>query len=266
MFWTSSVGAVAIGLTLFVGVKYEIAVLSGVVDSITYPFKKTIQLVGQKTKDVGMYFKNIEELTQLNQELKETNDRLVYENTILGQYKKENDHLKTLLEMEQRYRDYPTMGANIIAKDPSNWYKVFNIDKGKMQKLKTSDVVLGQGGLVGHIVQADLLSSQVLAIIDDRSSVGAQVVRTGDTGILRGDVELGEVGLCKMEIPIDSEVVKGDQIITSHLSSIYPPGIPIGIVEEVLSGKNGLTQYAYVRPYVDFKHIQNVLILSNQEE
>ena len=135
-----------------------------------------------------------------------------------------------------------------------------------MAKVEENDVILADGGLVGHVSQVDPFSSQVLAIIDDRSSVGAQIVRTGDDGILKGDIELSNLGLCKMEIAGDSEVVKGDQVITSYLSDIYPPGIPIGIVEEVVSGKNGLTQYAYVKPFVDFKHLQNVLILQNEQE
>jgi rod shape-determining protein MreC len=65
-----------------------------------------------------------------------------------------------------------------------------------------------------------------------------------------------------MEIDIEAEVVKGDLILTSHLSSIYPPGIPIGVVEDVLTNENGLIQYAYIKPYVDFKHLENVLIIS----
>ena len=79
-------------------------------------------------------------------------------------------------------------------------------------------------------------------------------------------IELAEKGLCRLEIDIESEVVKGDQIITSHLSDIYPPGIPIGTVEEVTTGKNGLTQYAYIKPFVDFKHLENVLVITSDSE
>ncbi|MGL4797857.1 MAG: rod shape-determining protein MreC [Cellulosilyticaceae bacterium] len=262
-----SIGSVlTLSIAIFLGAKYDIAIISGVADVVTYPFKKGINVVGNQMQGVTDYFKKMEQLTRDNERLTLENDRLMYQNTILEQYKGENDQLKGLLDMQQRYKEYPSMGANIIAKDTGNWYKVFNIDKGKIQGASENDVILSGGGLVGHVVQVDPATSQVIAIIDDRSSVGAQVVRTGDIGVLKGDIELTNVGLCKMEIAIDSEVVKGDQIITSHLSDIYPPGIPIGIVEEVTKGKNGLTQYAYVKPFVDFKHLQNVLILNHEQE
>ncbi len=257
--------AVALSLTLFLGIRYEVAIVSAAADAITYPFKKGIHFVQQGVGNVTSYFKDLEALLAENDSLVIENERLLYENTILNQYKSENDQLKALLEMEQRYADYPSQGANVVAKEPGNWYKVFNVDKGKIAGIQIDDVVLADGGLVGHVYQADPFSSQVLSIIDDRSAVGAQVVRTDAIGILKGDIELGDLGLCKMELSSEAEIVKGDQIITSHLSDIYPPGIPIGVVEEVVSEPNGLIQYAYVKTFANFKHLQNVLILDKEQ-
>ncbi len=256
-----------LSVSVVLGVKYNISMLSSVADIITYPFKKSIYFLTEQVSEVTGYFKNVEDLIRENEELKTQNDRLLYQNTMLEQYKSENEGLKEILSLKQRYQEYPTLGANVIAKDISNWYKSFNIDKGLIQGIKEEDVLLSGGGLAGHITKVDPLTSTAISIIDDRSSISVKVVRTGDTGILRGDIELAEKGLCRLEIDIESEVVKGDQIITSHLSDIYPPGIPIGTVEEVTTGKNGLTQYAYIKPFVDFKHLENVLVItSNSEE
>lgn len=249
---------------VILGSKYDITLLSTTADMITYPFQKTVTILSDKISGVSRYFKNLDTLISENEELTKENEKLVYENTILEQFRNENNQLKGLLEIEQRYRDYPSIGANVIGRDSGNWYKVFRIDKGTTDELEENDVILSSGGLVGHIIETDTFSSKVLGIIDDRSYVSAKVVRTGDIGILRGDIELTNKGMAKMEIDIESEVVKGDQIITSHLSDIYPPGIPIGIVEEVTIGKNGLTQYAYVKPFVDFKHLENMLVIKNE--
>ena len=256
----SGVAILSIGIVL--GTKYQVSALSSIVDVVTYPFKTGIKFLSNQVKEVSDYFVNVENLIQENEELKMQNDRLLYQNTMLTQYKSENESLKELLELKQRYEDYPTLGGNVIAKDTSNWYKSFNIDKGLVHNIKEDDVLLSGGGLVGHVTKVNPLSSVALSIIDDRSAISEKVVRTGDTGILRGDVELGNKGLCKLEIDVESEIVKGDQIITSHLSDIYPPGIPIGTVDEVTTGKNGLTQYAYIKPFVDFKHLESVLIIS----
>lgn len=255
-----------LSVSVVLGVKYNISMLSSVADIITYPFKKSIYFLTEQVSEVTGYFKNVEDLIRENEELKTQNDRLLYQNTMLEQYKSENEGLKEILSLKQRYQEYPTLGANVIAKDISNWYKSFNIDKGLIQGIKEEDVLLSGGGLAGHITKVDPLTSTAISIIDDRSSISVKVVRTGDTGILRGDIELAEKGLCRLEIDIESEVVKGDQIITSHLSDIYPPGIPIGKVEEVTTGKNGLTQYAYIKPFVDFKHLENVLVITSDSE
>jgi rod shape-determining protein MreC len=255
-------GIAFIGVITLIGKRYNIQPLNEIVQGITYPFQKTISLGIQKCLTWRDYLQNHLEVVATNQALETENNRLSYENTVLQQYKEENIQLKELLEMQQRYKDYPSTGANIIGKETGNLYQVFTIDKGKVNGINTNDVVLSGSGLVGHVIETTAFSSQVLSIIDDRSYISTKVLRTNDIGILRGDIELVESGLCKMEIDIEAEVVKGDLILTSHLSSIYPPGIPIGVVEDVLTNENGLIQYAYIKPYVDFKHLENVLIIS----
>ncbi len=260
------IAGVACIIIVVIGTKYKIPIITTGVTSILYPVQKSIIFVSNQTTRFTQYFKDIQILVTENEELKQENERLLYENTVLAEYKSENNNLKNLLEMKQRYRDYGGIGANVIGKESGNWYKIFNIDKGTQDNVYENSVILANGALAGRVLSTTTLSSKVLSIIDDRSSVSAKIVRTGDTGILRGDIELANRGLCKFEINIESEIVKGDQVITSHLSSIYPPGIPIGTVEEITQGKNGLTQYAYVKPIVDFKHLEQILVIKSYDD
>ncbi len=212
------------------------------------------------------YFEEVDSLIVQNEQLQRENSRLSYENIILSQFQIENEKLKSLLDMAQRYEDYPSQGANVIGKDTGNWYEVFTIDKGLLNGVSVNDVILSDGALIGHITSVDILSSTVLSLIDDRSYVSVQVVRSGDVGILSGDIELENEGIAIMEADINANIVAGDQIITSYLSDKYPPSIPVGQVKEVVVGDNGLVQYAYVEPIADFKYLQNVLILSTTEQ
>lgn len=266
------IASVVVISIVIVSKTFDIPVLTTGVSFVLSPFERAITFVSTQTGNFFDYFKNVDELLDENEALKKANEKLSYENTILSQYEEENNSLKQLLEMKQLYADYDGIGANVIGKGTSNWYQVFKIDKGTKAGVKENSVVLADGGLVGHVWEGEgvtvsgtlTFESKVLSIIDDRSSVSAKVVRTGDVGIVSGSVELVGQGLCLLEIDIASEVVKGDQIITSHLSSIYPPGILIGTVEEVMEGKNGLTRYAYVKPVVDFKHLEQVLVIQNK--
>lgn len=259
------IATIAFIIVVIVGKKYNIPVLSTGVNYVLFPIQKTIVFISNRSSEMTYYFKSRHDLLEENKNLRQENEKLVYENTLLAEYKNENNNLKDILDMKQRYREYQGVGSNVIGKETGNWYKVFNIDKGMQHSVNENSVILANGGLVGRVLSSTLISSKVLSIIDDRSSVSAKVVRTGDTGILRGDIELTNKGLCKLEINIESEIVKGDQVITSHLSSIYPPGIPIGTIEEIEQGKNGLTQYAYIRPIVDFKHLEQILVIMSSD-
>jgi rod shape-determining protein MreC len=64
-------------------------------------------------------------------------------------------------------------------------------------------------------------------------------------------------------INYDAEIIEGDEIVTSNLSSIFPPGLKIGYVKEIHTDTNGLTKYATISPVVDFQHLENVLVITD---
>lgn len=259
------ISGVLLVVIIIIGRQFNIPILSTGVNYLLYPFEKSIQVVSSKTQGVFGHFRDMNTLLKEQEALEDELSRLRYENTILGQYQEENNNLRTLLEMKQRYEAYDGIGANVISKEAGNWYKVFKIDQGRRNNVVANSVILANGGLVGHVDESTDLVSKVISIIDSRSAVSAKVVRTGDVGIVKGDIELSNEGLCILEINSESEVVKGDQLITSHLSSIYPPGILIGTVEEVIAGNNDLVHYAHVRPVVDFKHLEEVLVINTEQ-
>ncbi len=204
---------------------------------------------------------NINEIENENEKLKEEVFSLQTEVNRLKIVEDENKKLSELLKIDQKYSDYPKIGARIIAKDTSNWYDVFLIDKGSNDGIEKNMVVIASGGLVGKIVEAGFNYSKVVSIIDDTDSVGAKSLRTDDLGFVRGDFE--NQGMCKMEyVDSDAEIMQGDEIVTSHLSEIYPPGITIGYVKDIQNDDNTITKCAIITPTVDFKHLETVLVIT----
>ena len=230
--------------------------------------------VQNATSSVGDWFSkkigNIKSDTSLetqNEELKAKVELLEAENKRLSLYEDENKRLSKLLEISQKYAKYDTTGADIIAKDPGNWYYTFLIDKGTKDKLSSDMVLVSAGGLVGKITETGYIYSKAQSILDSRSAVAAMSLRTGDLGVVKGDYSLMDEGLCKMEyIDADSEIMQGDEIVTSNLSDVYPAGITIGYVKEIVTDKNGLTKYAVIEPDVDFKHLSTLLVVLNKKE
>lgn len=240
--------------------------ISPVEKSITHviiPIQKGTTYFGDWLIEKVDFLKNINELESQNQDLLEEVDRLNYENEILNQSKEELDTLRDLYELDQQYADYPKTGARVIGKDPGNWYSVFTIDKGEDDGIAVDMVVMADAGLVGRIIEVGPGYSKVRSIIDDTSSVSGKIKRTRDLCTVRGDLTLYNEGLISVEyIPDDVNIIIEDEIITSHLGEVYPPGILIGEVVSVDEEPGKMSQVAYIRPVVDFKHLENVLVIN----
>ena len=227
--------------------------------------------VQELTTNVGNWFgskidwvRNKDNLATENEQLKEQIALLETENKRLRRYGTENQRLSELLKISQKYADYNTTGTQIIAKDPGNWYDVFLIDKGRSDGLEANMVLTSSNGLVGKIIESGETYSKALSILDSRSSVPAMSLRTEDLGVVKGEYSLMNNGLCRMEyIDSEAEIMEGDEIVTSHLSDVYPPGITIGRVKEIKTDANGLTKYAIIEPYVDFKHLDTLLVIGD---
>ena len=64
----------------------------------------------------------------------------------------------------------------------------------------------------------------------------------------------------------DNEIKEGEQVITSHISSKYVQGLLIGYVSEINVDENNLTRSGYITPAVDFKNLQEVLVITSTKE
>ena len=63
---------------------------------------------------------------------------------------------------------------------------------------------------------------------------------------------------------VNTSVLQGDEVVTSGLGGIFPKGILIGTISEVVNTKNELDRYAVVTPATDFSKLETVLVITNQ--
>lgn len=231
-------------------------------NTVVSPVQKGITAV---TDSVGGFFNFLFEM----KDYKEENTRLAKrvaelecERRGVEDYKTENDRLSALLELKQNdLSGMRTTGASIIGWSTDNWFNYYTIDKGSIDGVQTKSMVLTEEGLVGQVQEVGLNWSRIVTIVDSSSTVGAKVVRTGDVALVSGDNAYEKQGLCKMtHINKDMQIVVGDILETSGLSSVYPAGIAIGRVKEIVADPTGVSQYALIEPLVDFKSTRYVLV------
>jgi len=208
------------------------------------------------------FFANMNDLHAENQRLQDEVLHMQIELARLLHLYEENLVLSDLLYIQNRYHDYPVLGANIIALNPSSWFDDFIINRGSADGIERDMVVLAPGGLAGRILTVGINYARVISIVEDTSAVSAQTRRTGDWGMVRGDINLSSQGLLLMDL-VDpaSDIAVGDEIVTSATSSIYPPGIHIGYVVDLGQMPNNM-RTATIRPSVDFTRLSTVLVIT----
>ena len=112
--------------------------------------------------------------------------------------------------------------------------------------------VIADGGLVGIVTETGRTYAKVCSIINDSSSVSAKSSQAGDTCVVQGNR--------------DADMKEGEELITSHISSNYLEGIKIGTVSKISTDSSNLTKSAKVTPFVDFQHIEDVLVITQLKE
>ena len=229
------------------------------------PMQEGINKVGTWISDKAVNLKNLSDVMAENEDLQNQVDELTTElNTIkLEQY--ELDNLRELYNLDQKYPSYEKVAANVIGKNSGNWFNTFTIDKGSNDGIEVDMNVMAGSGLVGIVTDVGPAWAKVRSIVDDSSNVSGMVLSTSDRCVVSGDLSLmsdGQIRFSQMENN-DNTVSVGDQIVTSYISDKYLQGILIGYVSEVTVDSNNLTRSGYITPAVDFKNLQEVLIITS---
>ncbi len=181
----------------------------------------------------------------------------------LIELRRENKNLKTQLNFSESL-SYSHIPAQVIAGDPSNLFSTITLDKGEMHGVKTGMIatVLQSGtfGLLGKIVSVEKKSCQVRPLVDPDSYVAAKLHDIRFTGLVSGRGS-GELIMQYVSKSAGSSIALNDLIVTSGMQSIYPRGIHIGRVQEVMSREYSTTLDIIVRPIVNTKQVEYVFIL-----
>lgn len=232
------------------------------------PVQKGINGFGMWLSDLTDNFEDAQTLRTTNAELQARVDALTEENSQLIQDREELQRLRELFELDEQYDEYQKVGARIIAKESGNWFSLFTIDKGSDDGIKEDMNVISGGGLVGIVTEVGPNWSTVRSIIDDNSNVSAMISTTSDQCIIAGDLRLideGSLNLVRLT-DADNKVHVGDKVVTSYISEKYLPGILIGYISELNNDPNNLTKSGYITPVVDFRHLQEVLVVLELKE
>ena len=178
----------------------------------------------------------------------------------------ENRRLREWLGLRQQRRDLSDLETALITEYAvSNWTSAVTLDKGTEHGVEAGDCVIDPtGALVGVIERAGTNWSTMRTLIDTDTSIGAQVFRTKELGVLKGEFALMEKGQVRLDyLPADSRLLAGDLVVTSGVGGYYPSGLVIGAIDEVRLNDSGSAPYAILTPQSDVSGLTQVAIIKS---
>ena len=244
----------------------DMALLGKPLREIAWPVQKVAGAVDSSLRDFFRVFRSSRALRQENDELKESLAAAEYWIQQMKELREENQRLGFLLDFETTHsRMFDLVIARVIGKDDNNWNQTVILDKGSAAGLACDMAVLAPAGMVGRIVAVTPHTAEVLLLIDTESAIGARIVETRfSPGMISG---IGRDDLLEMlRVDHDTEVLPGQTVITSGFGSVFPQGLMIGTIEDVLPDANGLTKRATIRPAVDFRRLEEVMVIRGLRE
>lgn len=237
------------------------------VGNIITPVSKVTFSIG---KSISGFFGSVFDFVNV----KETNDLLEEQIKALESKNRDleniigkTDYLKNEYEILEN-TSHNIIAAEIISKEPGNWYDGFVIDKGLEDGIvKGATIIQGvevenemfQEGIVGRVVDVGDNWAKIISIIDELNSISFKVIRTQDGGILSGSVD-GSINGYLFDNKAD--IIVGDKLYTSGLGGTFIKDIYIGEVSHVYSDEDELTKRITISPAINFKKLYRVYAIN----
>ena len=240
----------------------KFSVLKSVTSALITPMQSGVNTVGYSIHNTVTETKEKNELIKDNKELTQKIEEYRAKIKEYEQEKYELERLQELLELKELYVDYNTVGARVIATDSTNWFYTFMIDKGTESGIKVGCNILANGGLAGIVVETGKGYSKVRSIIDDSSNISASISGAESLCTVTGDISTVRDGYIHVNYINKADTIEdGAEIVTSHVSNKFLPGLLIGYISDVEMDSNNLTQSAKCIPIADFTNLQEVIVI-----
>jgi rod shape-determining protein MreC len=236
--------------------------------SILMPFEVAGERVSRPFRDAWGYGSELVGAKSENEELREQVELLRKELIREQTAARENERLRDLTRYISGPNfpdDYRAVVTRVVARPPSAYNQVVLVAAGSSHGIAVNDPVVTEDGLVGLVTEVTANGARVTLLTDQASAVSALVLQSGAAGIVRHGPSDGSA-LVLDRVGKDELVSEGDLVITAgwrtgNLESLYPRGIPIGMVASVGQQDVDLYKRIQVAPLVNFDSLAELIVL-----
>ncbi|MFN0158093.1 MAG: rod shape-determining protein MreC [Bacteroidota bacterium] len=210
-------------------------------------------------QDAAGFIPNYFDLRGENKTLRELNVTLADEASRLREASLENIRLRQLLELKDN-TVYRYVSANVVGKNLQLLRNTITMDVGEENGVKENMPIVTDAGLVGRVIATSgrFAIGQILLNKEFRASAKVQRGRVDGIVVWEGGEKLWLKNVAKT-----LDVKPGDVVITSEYSSIFPPGIKIGVVSATGQKPGALFQDVEITPSVDFHRLEEAFVVTH---
>lgn len=210
------------------------------IGNVLYPVQRAVQAPIGLVSTTGDYVGEIAHLREENAELKRIEALNAKTLLQIEQLSQENRQLRELAGARERAAVHSVL-AEVLYETRDPFTNKLVLDKGLQHQISAGQPVIDPKGLIGQITRVFQFSSEMTMITDRDMTVPVQVQRNGMRTVAFGGAAGGRLELRYLAATAD--VREGDQLMTSGLDKLYPPGIPVGKVVGIDRGdKNDLVK------------------------
>jgi rod shape-determining protein MreC len=205
------------------------------------------------------------ELLQQIDRLRRQNEQLQVQTVQTAAIARENDQLHSLLGWQPQ-TPWKLKLANVVMRDPANWWRTLQIDLGSRDGLRENLPVLTTDGLVGRVSAVGYTRSQVVLIGDPNCRISALVDNPAhDTGIIGASGPMDTALVDLTYLSGGASLKAGQNVFTSGMGGVFPKGIPIGLVVDSRPVEFGLYTEARVKLSANLGALEQVWVLLNPQ-
>lgn len=269
-FWSARLKAILIAalvLTIVLGV--TVAISSGttfgenVVGTILSPFRAGIAAIDRQAERYYNYLFSYESLQAKNEALQKQLLDMQEDVRTAEEYQRENERLRTLLDLAKEHEDYKFVSSYIISWESSNYTSAFTIGKGTNSGLTEGMCAVTENGqVVGLVTDVGLNWATVTTLMDSSLEISVSIASSGYTGVVQGTYLPDNTSVLRMNyLPTNAVVKNNDQVVTTG-STLYPRGLLLGYITNVSLDETGVAKYATLQPSCDLDSLEQIFIIT----
>ncbi len=241
--------------------------IKNVLNTVASPFRYAANSINEAIEGYKSYFDAIEDYREENERLYAEIGALEKELADRDAAIAENERLREYLEMKQKYSAFSFTEALTVGREGDGATTFLTLNKGKNDGVDVGMAVMISDGLVGCVCESGNTWSRVRLLNEASASAGAYITRSGEIGVISGDISFKGTGKCILKyLPENADVKEGDLVYTSGEGSVYPKDIYIGRVISVEADVFSRTMTATVECAADLEDLKYVLVITEHGE